>query len=153
MLHYFLLYITAIVGSCSTFWLSTRAQQGPVRASALVTLPVALLLYFYPDIIEGFLARNIPVVLIGSTFVGMVSAQKLNTYIGLIIAALLYCTIFIHTSKFFTGYGGALGTSACISIVVTLCVPYFSSKRKLTLGLLQLRRLALKGYKKVEKNK
>lgn len=147
-MQYLILYIVATIGSCSTFWLSTKAKQGPVRASALVTLPIALLFYVYPQLVEEYLTKNIPIVLIGATFVGMVSAQKLNTYLGLIIATLLYCTIFINTSKFFTGYGGALGTSACIAIVVTLCIPYLSSKRKLTFGLLHLRRLALKGYKK-----
>jgi len=144
----FILIGTGICGAIATYYVNTRLKQGPVRASALLTLPVAAFCYFFPELLSVYLAKNIPVVFIGSTFIGMVSAQKMSSYVGIAIAGLVFALIYLNTSKFFDGYGGSLGTSACISILVMLCIPYFKSKRNLTVGLLQLRRMAIKGWKR-----
>lgn len=144
----FILMGTGICGAMATYFVNTRLKQGPVRASALLTLTVAAFFYFFPEVLSMYLTKNIPVVFIGSTFIGMVSAQKMSSYTGIAIAGLVFAIIYLNTSNFFDGYGGALGTSACISILVMLCIPYFKSKRNLTVGLLQLRRMALKGWKK-----
>lgn len=144
----FILMGTGICGAMATYFVNTRLKQGPVRASALLTLTVAAFFYFFPEVLSVYLTKNIPVVFIGSTFIGMVSAQKMSSYTGIAIAGLVFAIIYLNTSNFFDGYGGALGTSACISILVMLCIPYFKSKRNLTVGLLQLRRMALKGWKK-----
>lgn len=143
-----ILVLTGMCGAMATYYVNTRLKQGPVRASALLTLIVATYCYFFPDVLSPYLAKNLPVVFIGSTFIGMVSAQKMSTYTGIAIAGLLFAAIYLNTSKFFDGYGGSLGTSACISILVMLCIPYFKSRRNLTVGLLQLRRMAMKGWKK-----
>ncbi|MBL7706463.1 MAG: hypothetical protein JNM21_13040 [Taibaiella sp.] len=143
-----ILVLTGMCGAMATYYVNTRLKQGPVRASALLTLVVAAYCYFFPDTLSPYLSKNLPVVFIGSTFIGMVSAQKMSTYTGIAIAGLLFSAIYLNTSKFFDGYGGSLGTSACISILVMLCIPYFKSRRNLTVGLLQLRRMAMKGWKK-----
>lgn len=144
----FILVLTGVCGAMATYFVNTKLKQGPVRASALLTLVVAMFCYFFPELLSGYLTKNIPVVFIGSTFIGMVSAQKMSTYTGIAIAGLVFSAIYLNTSKFFDGYGGSLGTSACISILVMLCIPYFKSKRNLTVGLLQLRRMAVKGWKR-----
>lgn len=143
-----ILILTGICGAMATYYVNTRLKQGPVRASALLTLPIAAFCYFFPEILSPYLTKNIPVVFIGSTFIGMVSAQKMSTYTGIAIAGLVFSAIYLNTSRFFDGYGGSLGTSACISILVMLCIPYFKSKRNLTVGLLQLRRMAVKGWRR-----
>lgn len=143
-----ILILTGICGAMATYYVNTRLKQGPVRASALLTLPIAAFCYFFPEILSPYLTKNIPVVFIGSTFIGMVSAQKMSTYTGIAIAGLVFSVIYLNTSRFFDGYGGSLGTSACISILVMLCIPYFKSKRNLTVGLLQLRRMAVKGWRR-----
>src|SRR5690606_24168280 len=98
--------------------------------------------------LNPYLTNNVPVACSESIYTGMVSAQKISTYTGIAIAGLVFAAIYLNTSKFFDGYGGSLGTSACISILVMLCIPYFKSKRNLTVGLLQLRRMAMKGWKR-----
>ncbi len=144
----FILVLTGMCGAMATYYVNTRLKQGPVRASALLTLIVAAGCYFFPDVLSPYLSKNLPVVFIGSTFIGMVSAQKMSTYTGIAIAGLVFAAIYLNTSKFFDGYGGSLGTSACISVLVMLCIPYFKSRRNLTVGLLQLRRMAMKGWRK-----
>lgn len=144
----FILVLTGMCGAMATYFVNTKLKQGPVRASALLTLAIAAFCYFFPELLSVYLTKNIPVVFIGSTFIGMVSAQKMSTYTGIAIAGLVFSAIYLNTSKFFDGYGGSLGTSACISILVMLCIPYFKSKRNLTVGLLQLRRMAVKGWKR-----
>ncbi|MFZ4863315.1 hypothetical protein ACL9RF_14150 [Sphingobacterium sp. Mn56C] len=139
-----LLLLTGIIGACATFYVNVKLNQGPVRSSAGLTLLVAGVLYLFPDVLPLYLTQHIPVVFIGASFIGMVSAQQMSTYMGISIAGLIFTSIYLNTSHFFTGYGGALGTSACISLLVVLAIPHFKSKRKLTVGLLQLRRLAFK---------
>lgn len=147
-----LMIIVGMIGATATYFVNTRLKQGPVRASALLTLPLAAFFYFFPNVCSPFITQNAPIVFIGATFIGMVSAQKMSSYIGIALAGLVFTLIYLNTGKFFEGYGGSLGTAACISIVVMLCIPYFKSKRNLTIGLLQLRRMAMKGWKR-EKDK
>ncbi|MEJ5055860.1 hypothetical protein [Sphingobacterium sp. MYb382] len=140
----FILLLTSIIGACTTYFVNVKLGQGPVRSSALLTLLVAGFFHLFPHLLSPHLTQNIPVVFIGSSFIGMVSAQQINNYLGIAIAGIIFCVIYLNTSLFFNGYGGALGTSACISILVVLAIPYFKSKRHLTVGFLQLRRLVLK---------
>ena len=144
ILSTFILLLTSIIAACTTYFMNEKLQQGPVRSSALLTLLVAGFFQLFPTLLSPYLTQNIPVVFIGSSFIGMVSAQQINNYLGIAVAGIIFCEIYLNTSLFFNGYGGALGTSACISILVVLAIPYFKSKRKLTVGFLQLRRLVLK---------
>lgn len=143
-----IIILVGMIGAMATYYVNTHLQQGPVRASALLTLPVAAFFYFFPEVFTLFISKNVPIVFIGSTFIGMVSAQKMSSYVGIALAGLIFALIYLNTSKFFDGYGGSLGTSACISILVMLCIPYFKSKRSFTIGILQLRRMAIKGWKR-----
>mgnify|MGYP000924404883 CR=1 FL=1 len=147
----FILYLVGIIGSTATYYVNTRYRQGAVRSSALLTLIVSGFLYFFPNVLSNYLTHYIPVVFIGASFIGMVSKTQLSTYLGLSLAGVIFTTILLNTSKFFNGYGGALGTSACISVLVVLSIPYFKSPRKMTVGLLQLRKIILKKGNKVSK--
>ncbi|OJU79029.1 MAG: hypothetical protein BGO09_10490 [Bacteroidetes bacterium 47-18] len=135
---------TSIAGALITFLFNTRLGLGPVKSSAWLTLLIAAYFHYCPDVLSPYLTRHIPVAYIGGSFIGMVSAQQLSTYTGIALAGLIFSFIYLNTSKLFTGYGGALGTSACISLLVVLSIPYFRTKRKMTIGLLQLRRLIIK---------
>lgn len=134
---------TSIAGAVITFFFNVRMGLGPVKSSAWLTLVIAAFFHCYPDLLSPYLTRHIPVAYIGGSFIGMVSAQQLSTYTGIGLAGLIFSCIYLNTSNFFDGYGGALGTSACISLLVVLSIPYFRSKRKMTIGLLQLRRLVI----------
>lgn len=124
--------------SCLTFFVSERLKQGPVRASTSLSLLVAGFFYFFPYVLNAYLAKNIPVVFIGCSFIGMVSARLISSNLKLSMAAFIFCIIYLNTSKFFNGYGGALGTSASIALLAVLGLPVAGLKGKLTTGYDQL---------------
>ncbi|ADY52053.1 hypothetical protein Pedsa_1492 [Pseudopedobacter saltans DSM 12145] len=147
-MNVFVLVLMGCCGAMLTFFVNTRLSQGPVKSSALLTMFVVAFLYLFPNLLSPYLTKNIPYIFIGSSFIGMVSSQQLSTYIGIALSGLIFSLIYLNTSQFFAGYGGALGTSSCISLLVVLSIPYFKSKRKLTVGMLQLRKLVIKGKRR-----
>lgn len=133
------LFITSIVGATATFFVNVQLKQGAVRASALLSLIVALFFHLFPEVLSTTLTTQIPVVFIGASFIGMVSNKVLNNYWLIGISGIIFTIIFLNTSKFFNGYGGALGTSACISLLTVMSLPVFFSRQKFSNGMLFLR--------------
>ncbi|MGJ1430546.1 hypothetical protein ACR79M_02750 [Sphingobacterium spiritivorum] len=144
----FILICVGIFGSLLSFYTSVHLKQGPIRSSASLTMLVAGFLYFFPELLSPYLTKNIPYVFIGSSFIGMVSSGQLSSYLGLGLAGLIFTFIFLNTSRFFDGFGGALGTSACVSLLAVMSIPYLKTNRKVTIGFLQLRRFVLKNKKR-----
>lgn len=141
----FIITITAIIAAMLTLFTNHELKQGPVRSSALLSLLVALLAYFFPHVLAPYLTKNIPVVFIGGSFIGMVSKKIVASYFKLALAGLVFAMIYLNTSNFFAGYGGALGASAGISLLSVLSLPFFTPKKHhLTNGILQLRKIILK---------
>lgn len=140
----FFLILTGVVGVLSTFYVNTHLKQGAVRASALLSFVVAIFFHWFPYMLNQTLTTNIPVVFIGASFIGMVSNKVVNNYITLVVAGVIFSIIFLNTSNFFTGYGGALGTSACISLLTAMSLPLFLSRKKISNGILLLRRFLIK---------
>lgn len=138
----FIIAITAIIAATLTFYVNHQLKQGPVRSSALLSLLVALPFYFFPDILDALLTKNIPMVFIGGSFIGMVSKKIVDSYIKLAVSGLVFAVIYLNTSNFFNGYGGALGASAGISLLSVLSLPFFTPKKHhVTNGILQLRKI------------
>ncbi|SOD13062.1 hypothetical protein [Pedobacter xixiisoli] len=138
----FIIITAAIIAAMLTFYVNHKLKQGPVRSSALLSLLVALIFYFFPNWIDADLSKNIPVVFIGGSFIGMVSKKIVDSYIKLAISGLVFAIIYLNTSSFFNGYGGALGASAGISLLSVLSLPFFTPKKHhLTNGILQLRKI------------
>ncbi|MNK03403.1 hypothetical protein D3C87_212500 [compost metagenome] len=138
----FIIITTAIIAAMLTFYVNHKLKQGPVRSSALLSLLVALLFHFFPNWIDADLSKNIPVVFIGGSFIGMVSKKIVDSYFKLAISGLVFAIIYLNTSSFFNGYGGALGASAGISLLSVLSLPFFTPKKHhLTNGILQLRKI------------
>lgn len=131
-----------------TFFVNVRLQQGPVRASAVLSLVVALFFRFFPHLAPAYLAQHIPVVFIGASFIGMVSAKVVSGYTLVGVSGLIFSVIYLNTSRFFTGYGGSLGTAACISLLVAISIPFFIKRGKLGNGYLVLRKLIFKRKKR-----
>lgn len=148
-----ILYLVGIIGSTATYFVNIHYKQGAVRSSALLTLIVASFFHFFPHVFSAYLTQYIPTIFIGASFIGMVSKNQLSTYVGLGLAGVIFTTILLNTSKFFTGYGGALGTSACISLLVVLSIPYVKSRRKMTVGFLQLRKTVLRRGRRKSKRR
>lgn len=151
MIYTAILISTGIFGSLLTYYFNNKLKLGGVLSSSLLTCIVAGFVHFFPQYIPEQLVNHIPLIFIGSSFVGMVSSNQLSTFIGVALSGLVYSLIYINTSKFFDGFGGALGTSACISLLVIMSIPYLRSNHKMTLGFFQLRKMIFRGKSKEKK--
>lgn len=148
MIHTAILIFTGVFGSLLTYYFNNKLKLGAVLSSSLLTSIVAGFIHFFPSSLPQELVNHIPLIFIGSSFVGMVSSSQLSTFIGVSLAGLVYSLIYINMSKFFDGFGGALGTSACISLLVIMSIPYLRSNHKMTLGLFQLRSMMFRGKRR-----
>ncbi|WP_158798940.1 hypothetical protein [Pedobacter sp. L105] len=144
MYNLLILVAVSFISAIATFFVNERLKQGPVRSSAMLSLIVAVYYHYYTGSMDSYLVKNIPLVFIGASFIGMVSSRLLSNYLLIGTAGIIFCLIFLHTSKFFNGYGGALGTSACISVLAVLSIPIVNKNKKLTNGLIQLRKILFK---------
>lgn len=124
-----ILIITGIVAAVGTYLVNNKLQQGAVRASALLSLMVGLFFYYFPDLLSPDLTRNIPLVFIGASFIGMVSSNILSSYILLSLSGIIFSVLFVNSSKYFAGYGGGLGTTAAISLLVSLSLAIIARKK------------------------
>ena len=119
-MNYFIIIITSILGATLTFYVANHLKQGATRASALLSLIVGLFFYSFPGILNEFLTKNIPLVFIGASFIGMVSPRIVSrNYIVLFVAGILFGIIYNYKNNFFEGYGGALGALAFIALLIT----------------------------------
>ncbi|WP_072551984.1 hypothetical protein [Christiangramia salexigens] len=115
-----ILLFTGILSAILTHILNNHFKMGPVKASALLSFPIGLFFFFFPNILSPELTKEIPLVFFGASFIGMVSFKVLGNYIYLILAALVFVLIYYLGSPFFKGFGGALGTTAAISVLVSV---------------------------------
>ncbi|MFI8606578.1 hypothetical protein ACIGCP_19075 [Cellulophaga baltica] len=144
----FIIIITGIFGATLTFYFNERLKQGTVRSSAMLSLVVGLFFHLFPELLNPFLTKNIPVVFIGGSFIGMVSFKAKGTYVILVIASIIFSCIYLHKSQFFNGYGGALGNSAFIALLTTMGISVLFFKRnRLTNRILLARRRIVKRRK------
>ena len=123
-----IIIITGVLGSTLTFYVSHELGQGPVRASALLSMVVALFFYCYPELLNPYLTKNIQIVFIGTSFIGMISAEVRKNYVQLVVAGALFSLIYIRKSQLFEGFGGGLGALAFITLLSTLGIFTFVSK-------------------------
>ncbi|MBI6116536.1 hypothetical protein [Salegentibacter maritimus] len=126
-----ILFITGIISALLTYIVNNKHRQGAVRASAGLSLLVGLFFYFFPEIFSPYLTKNIPIVFIGATFIGMVSSKILSSYLLVGFSGFIFSIIYLNASPFFKGYGGALGTTASISVLVSLSLAVVSRSEKI----------------------
>lgn len=124
-----ILILTGIISAVGTYIVNNNLGQGPVRASALLSLIVGLFFYFFPNILSSELTKNIPLVFIGASFIGMVSSKVLSSYIVLGISGIIFSILFVNSSKYFAGYGGGLGAAAAISLLISLSLAIVARKK------------------------
>ncbi|QWX82650.1 hypothetical protein H0I23_09230 [Cellulophaga sp. HaHaR_3_176] len=147
-MNYVIIFITAILGAYLTFFTSERLKQGPVRSSAALSLIVGLFFYYLPELCSAYLTKNIPIVFIGASFIGMISPQAKGNYIRLTIAASLFSIIYLNKGDFFEGYGGALGALAFIALLSAMGFSVIISRSsRLKKGIVKLRNKTLKQRK------
>lgn len=134
------LIIIAVIGATGVQYLIRYKQWNAVRASSLLALLVAVIFKLAFNGSSNYLVNAIPPLFLGATFVGMVSAKQTSSFISIGLAAVLYSLLFIYSGKYYQGYGGLLGTTACVSLLVVLSSKYLKSNKKLRLGLRKLAR-------------
>ncbi len=123
-----IIILTGIIGSTFTFYVNHQLKQGPVRASALLSLLVGLFFFSFPDLLNTSLTKNIPIVFIGTSFIGMISSEAQKHYGQLAIAGLLFSIIYTNKNNLFEGFGGALGAMAFIALLASLTFSFTFSK-------------------------
>ncbi|WP_121665759.1 hypothetical protein [Mesonia aquimarina] len=111
--------ITGIIGAILPYFLTRNTSLDAVKASALPSLILGMIFYLFPNLVDDHFQKNIPLLFFGASFVGMVSKKVLQKYMYVAIAGVLFALLYKNSSNFFNGYGGGLGTAACISV---LCV-------------------------------
>ncbi len=139
MLQFVVLLLCSVSATLLTYEINIRFKQGPVRASALIALFVGGFFYFFPNLLPEFYTKNIPLYVIGGTFIGMVSSAINISYVSLILSPILFAVLLHYTSKVFNGFGGALGTTACIALMCTMAFPIITKNKKVTYGYRLLR--------------
>ena len=135
-----ILLAVSAIAAMLTFFVNEQLKQGPVRSSAGLSLIVAVFFYVFPHSTNLFLVKNIPAVFIGGSFIGMVSAKLLASYPRIGLAGIVFGVIYLNTSTFFNGYGGGLGTTASIALLVVLSLPVTNIKGRLTNGFRLIRK-------------
>jgi len=116
----FIITLAAIFGAITTYILHNSFQISSVKASALPSLIVGLFFFFFPDLLNQYLSQQIPIVFFGATFIGMVSKKMIHYSIYIVFAAIIFSILYLQSTQFFEGFGGALGTTACISTLVAI---------------------------------
>lgn len=139
-----ILIMVSFFSAMITFFVNERLKQGPVRSSAALSLLVGLYFHYFAGSMDTYLVKNIPIVFFGGSFIGMVSSRLLSNYLLIGAAGIIFCLIFLHTSKFFNGYGGALGIAASISVLAVLSIPIVGKHKRVTNGIMQLREILFK---------
>lgn len=136
----FILFLVGGVSAMVTFFLHVDLKQGPVRASALVGVSVGVFVLLFPNVLSPYLTKNLPLVCFGASFIGMVSAKVLSNYFLIGFSGIVFTIIFFNTSSVFNGFGGGLGSAACIALLVSLSFPVLRKRRRLQRRVLRTRR-------------
>ena len=142
---HFILVFAGSLSAIVTYLLQFKYKQSAVRSSSLVGVFSGLFVLLFPNVLSSYLSQNLPLVCFGASFIGMVSSNLVKSYWIIGVSGAIFTLLFLNTSKFFTGFGGGLGSAACIALLVTLAIPIVVNKGNVTNGFLQLKRLIKKG--------
>lgn len=126
----FILIVTGIIGAVLTYYISENKKQGAVRASALLSLIIGLFFHSFPEVLNPYLTKHIPIVFVGTSFIGMVSSKTVSNQKTIAIAGVLFTIIYTNKNHVFEGYGGALGTMAFIALLASMGFVVLVSKTK-----------------------
>lgn len=129
-MNFFILIISGLAGALSTFYLNNRLGLGGVLASSAISVISAGFFFLLPGLTSSYLTANIPLVIMGTSFIGMASQKLIQNAWVIAISGLLFPVIFLLSGSFFEGYGGSLGTTAAISLSAVYVISRFSLKNK-----------------------
>ena len=119
-----MIFLSKVVCCFIIYWIvyyfNNIKNWGGVKASSVVAVGLGIIyqIIIYNQLKVDFL-KDYFLIMMGATFMGMISIHHQHKIIDFLISSFIFCTLYQHTSQFFNGFGGLLGTIACISI---LCV-------------------------------
>ena len=109
--------VISIIAALATQHLSIKNKWGSVRASAFISLIGGIIYYFLSN--TG-IPEATPVVIMGASFAAMSSEKIIPNKKWMFISGIIFSFIFLSTSSLFQGIGGGLGTTACVTVFITL---------------------------------
>ena len=112
------------IAALLTYVVAHDLKQGVVRASAGLSLIVGLFFYGFPELISTELTLEIPVVFFGASFVGMTGSYLVKSRFLILVGGFLFSGVYLNSSAIFGGFGGKLGTTACISSLIVFGVGF-----------------------------
>lgn len=131
-----MIFITKVACCFLVYWctytLNHRCKFGAVKASASIGLILGICFqfcintHFYEEFLKDYF-----LIMMGATFMGMIGKIHQHQLVDFLISSLIFCTLYQHTSHFFNGFGGLLGTIACISILCVFGIERILSKMKI----------------------
>ena len=107
---------SGFMGALVTFYLNNQLQLGGVMASATISVLAGGFFYIFPNLFNEYFTTNIPLVIMGASFIGMATSRIIRNYWIIGISGIIFSILFLYTGSFFDGYGGGLGTTAAISL-------------------------------------
>lgn len=115
-------FLAVWVGAVITYTLSRDYKQGAVRSSALVGAVIGFIYLAFPNLFASAIAKDIPYVMFGGSFIGMVSSEKHIHKMSIFLSVLIFTLLYSLKSQEFNGLGGLLGITALISIIASVGV-------------------------------
>ncbi|WP_133122079.1 hypothetical protein [Brumimicrobium salinarum] len=103
--------------------------MGIVVGSALPSLIFALAIFLLENYLPAPFVEDAPVIFYGAAFIGMASNKILSSYILIGVSGLLFTFIYLHTSPYFDGFGGALGTTAALCFLPVYAVKLLLNRK------------------------
>lgn len=126
-----IIVLASLAGACTSFGLGHYRGWPKVLASAFPSLVVYCVVRMLSGLLDPQLAQAIPAAFMGASFCGMSAPPVLVSFRSAGISGLFFALIFSSPVLFFKGYGGALGTMACISVLATAGLRRIVNKSKL----------------------
>lgn len=124
----FSLYIVGLVAALIAYVLNNNYKLGVVVGSALPSVVFALAVLGFESFLPVKFVTEAPVIFYGAAFIGMASNKILASYFLIGIAGLLFTFIYLFTSPFFDGFGGALGTTAALCFLPVWAISLLRKK-------------------------
>ena len=126
------IFITSVAAALLTQELSIPRKWGAVRASAFVSLLFGLFFFFLSDIdVPIYVDPLLSPVAMGASFVAMSSSQVIPDRKWMTVASIIFAALFLISKPTFNGYGGLLGTGACVSVIMVIgIINFYKNLRK-----------------------
>lgn len=101
----------SLISSLITYYLINKKNWCSVRASAVVTLLLSLLVLRLPNV------ENLQLLIFGASFIGMSLSQRFN-YLDIIFASIIFSLSYHYFIQNTPPVGGVLGFCAFISLLI-----------------------------------